>query len=307
MVNNVTLTYFFTDNTSQPDAVNVSTPAFTTACGYTSQLVIQPRTGSTALSYDYMLIKNICGGAGPVIIDTDGKVRWIGTAGVADHSATLFQNSVYLGHGSQLYRIELDGTFTILDDYSNIGVVDFHHNADFGKRGILLEIDTASQVEAIDIEVDGLGNLLKTWNLADIISAAMTAGGDDPSQFVQSAPNDWFHNNSVTYKRSDDSLIVSSRENFVIALDYTSNAIKWILGDTTKHWFQFPSLASYSLSLGANTLPPIGEHALSITKDDNLLLFDNGKNSNNHSPAGIDLNLQCATQVSNQHSGRPSD
>ena len=139
---------------------------------------------------------------------------------------------------------------------------------------------------AIDIEIDGLGNILKTWNLADIISAAMIAGGDDPSQFVQSAPTDWFHNNSVTYWRSDDSLIVSSRENFVIALDYTSGAIKWILGDTTKEWFQFPSLASYSLSLGANTLPPIGQHALSITNDDSLLLFDNGRSSNNHSPAG---------------------
>ena len=35
-------------------------------------------------------------------------------------------------------------------------------------------------------------------------------------------------------------------------------------------------------------LPPIGEHALSITKDDNLLLFDNGRSSVNHVPAGDD-------------------
>ena len=237
-----------------------------------------------------MLIKNICGGAGPVIIDTDGEVRWIGTAGVASHSVTLFQNSIYLGDDgdSTLYRIELDGTSALLNDFSNIGVIDFHHNADFGKRGIVFEVDTDSQEEAIDIEIDGLGNILKTWNLADIISAAMIAGGDDPSQFVQSAPTDWFHNNAVTYRRSDDSLIVSSRENFVIALDYTSGAIKWILGDTTKEWFQFPSLASYSLSLGANTLPPIGQHALSIPNDDSLLLFDNGRSSNNHSPPGED-------------------
>ena len=60
------------------------------------------------------------------------------------------------------------------------------------------------------MEVDFSGNLLKTWNLADIISAAMRAGGDDPSQFVfrrtPQSNNDWFHNNSVTYNRADDSV-----------------------------------------------------------------------------------------------------
>ena len=135
--------------------------------------------------------------------------------------------------------------------------------------------------------------------MADIISAAMTAGGDNPSQFVKpaSAPapsNDWFHNNAVAYKKSDDSLLVSSRENFVIALDYTTSAIKWILGDESKHWHQFPSLANYSLLIGANTLRPIGQHALSITNDDNLLLFDNGKSSLNHTPTGLDRTYSAA-------------
>ena len=72
------------------------------------------------------------------------------------------------------------------------------------------------------MEVDAGGNILRTWNLADIISAAMIAGGDDPHQFVYRAPIDWFHNNACAYRSSDNSLIVSSRENFVIALDYDS-------------------------------------------------------------------------------------
>ena len=65
------------------------------------------------------------------------------------------------------------------------------------------------------------------------------------------ADQDWFHNNSVTYRASDDSLIVSSRENFVIALDYASGAIKWILGDKTKAWFQYPSLSQFALTVPA--------------------------------------------------------
>src|SRR5207302_7121096 len=106
------------------------------------------------------------------------------------------------------------------------------------------------------------------------ISAVMIAGGDDPSQFVYPTPTDWFHNNAVTYNRADDSLIISGREDFVIAIDYETATIKWILGDETKKWFTFPSLAQYSLALAPGTLPPIGQHALSITYDQGLLLYD---------------------------------
>ena len=81
------------------------------------------------------------------------------------------------------------------------------------------------------------GRVLKTFNMADIISAAMRAGGDDPSVFVYPSPNDWFHNNGAVYNRADDSLIVSSRENFLICIDYETKAIKWILGDPSKKWY----------------------------------------------------------------------
>jgi hypothetical protein len=113
----------------------------------------------------------------------------------------------------------------------------------------------------------------------------MIAGGDDPSQFVSPEAPEWFHNNSTTYRASDNSVIVSSRENFVIALDYDTGAIKWILGDTTKRWYQFPSLRAFALTLGPDTLAPIGQHAVSMVGDD-LLLFDNGTASSFEFPPG---------------------
>lgn len=286
--NAVTLTYRFTNNSSQQVPVTMTTSPFSDdPCGYSNPTVIQARTNSTALSYDYILVRNACGSS-PIVLDTDGRPRWVGTAGFGDVPAAFFQNSIFLAHGTSFYRMELDGTFVVVRDFSSAGVSNFHHNIDFGKRGLVLDIDTPAQVEAVNIEVDVLGNILKTWNLADIVSAAMSAGGDTPSQFVQSSPNDWFHNNATTYRKSDDSILMSSRENFVIALDYASGAIKWILGDTTKKWGQFQSLRNFALSLGPNTLAPIGQHALSITKDNNLLLFDNGKSSVNQTPTGAD-------------------
>jgi len=60
----------------------------------------------------------------------------------------------------------------------------FIHNIDRGKVGIILDADTTTHLESVNIEVDASGNVLKTWNMANIINAAMIAGGDDPSQFV---------------------------------------------------------------------------------------------------------------------------
>jgi hypothetical protein len=117
--------------------------------------------------------------------------------------------------------------------------------------------------------------------------------------------------NATYYNRADDSVIVSSRENFVICIDYHTGAIKWILGDPTKKWYQFPSLRKFALTLAPGSLPPIGEHGVSVTYDQHLLLFDNGNPSNFQRPIGearnfssprkykLDLNTKIATEVWN--------
>lgn len=287
--NTITLTYNFLDGSSSQATTNFTSDGFTSACGFESPLRLQPRSDDTSLSYDYFLVRGGCS-VSPIIMDTDGEVRWtspLNTTFIIDSSSTFFENAIYVTRDSQLYRVDLDGTVTLLADYSALGVTNFHHNIDRGKTGLVLDADTTSFLESLNLEVDAAGNVLKTWNLADIISAAMVAGGDDPSQFVFPTPIDWFHNNAVTYKRSNDSMIVSSRENFIISLDHETDAIQWILGDETKKWFQFPSLAQFSLALAPDTLPPIGQHALSITLDNHLLLMDNGRNSLVQDPPGL--------------------
>jgi arylsulfate sulfotransferase len=291
--NTVALTYYFLDGSSKEDSTTIATAAFDDeGCGYNNPTVLQARTDSTALSYDYIFAKSGCGSYSPIILDSDGTVRWVSTMGIPGAltaSSHFFMNAVYeSGDGAPtLSRVDLDGTITMLGDYSADGVTNFHHNIDSGKTGILLEADTTALYESVIMEVDLSGTLLKTWNMADIISAAMIAGGDDPSQFVYPAPTDWFHNNAAAYDRADDSLIISSRENFVICLDYESGAIKWILGDHTKKWFTFPSLAQFALTMTPGSLPPIGQHATSITYDKDLLLFDDGFFSTFQQPPGV--------------------
>jgi len=112
----------------------------------------------------------------------------------------------------------------------------------------------------------------------------MSANGDDPAQFIRLGV-DWFHMNAAAYDPRDDSLIISSRESFVIKIDYQTGNLIWILGDPTKYWYTFPSLRSKSLTLAAGGLYPIGQHAVSVTSDGLLLLFNNGLGSFNQ-PAG---------------------
>jgi arylsulfate sulfotransferase len=273
--NTVTLTYHFYDGSSKQDSTTVATAAFDDPCGYDSPMVLQARTNSTALSYDYIMVKGACSKYSPAILDTDGAIRWVGPNLVQTYTSTFFDNAIYTAN-TGLTRVDLDGTITPLVSNSDLGVTYLHHNIDRGKTGIILDVDTADELETVNIEVDATGKIIKEWHLAQIISDAMIAGGDDPSQFVFPSPDDWFHNNAVAYNRADDSLVVSSREDFVICLDYETEAIKWILGDTTKLWYTFPSLAKYALTVTAGGLPPIGQHAPSITYDQGLLLFDNG-------------------------------
>ena len=108
---------------------------------------------------------------------------------------------------------------------------------------------------------------------------------------------------------------MSSRENFVICVDYSTNKIKWILGDPSKAWHDYPSLRRYALTLATGSQPPIGQHAVSISGD-NLLLFDDGANSFNQSPAGdnrdysacrkyrIDTRAMRATEIWNYTADR---
>jgi len=311
--NLVTLTYRFSDGSSSQANLTIGTAAYDDTCGYKNPLIVKPRTNSTSLSYDYIFISTGgCGNNAPVIIDTDGALRWVNPASTPNSlmaSSLFINNAVFETHGPTLSRVDLDGASTVLDDYSSLGVVNFHHNIDPGKTGMLMEADTTSYTESVVMEVDFSGTVLKTWNLANIISAAMRAGGDDPSQFVYPAPTDWFHNNAAYYNRGDDSLIVSSRENFVIGLDYNTGAIKWILGDPTKKWYQFPSLRHFALTLAPGSLPPIGQHAVSVTHDLDLLLHDNGFPSGFQHPIGdsrtyssprkyhLDLTAKVATEV----------
>lgn len=285
----------FADGSVHHEQVTMDTPAHTAADAfYGTPAIRTARTGAPLPGLDFIEIHNTL--TSPVIVDSDGNLRWV-AAGLNDSISTLFSaNGFFVGSpdGPVLYRLELDGALTSnllpTPTFSN-----FHHQLTMGKNGLLAEVDAVengvANIEAILVELSPTGQVLKQWNMAQIFRDAMLAKGDDPSNFVRDGI-DWFHMNSAIYSRADDALYVSSRENFVVKLDYETGRILWLLGDTGKHWYtSYPSLRALALRVvGGN--PPVGQHSLSLDADGKLLLFNNGTGSFNQpagTPAGMTI------------------
>ena len=282
--NGVTVSTAFQDKSKDDEQVTVATAVYAgPAAVYNTPEVRTARNAAAAPGFDYMLIKNNL--TAPAVLDTDGNLRWLGADLSTSASSYFSGDAFYMGSptSAQLLRYDFTGTYTTTP-LASTRYTAFHHDLAAGKQSLLAELDAIDggvpKLESIVVEIGTDGAILKEWDLGHIFRAVMTAAGDDPSNFVRDGA-DWFHMNSAIYVPADDSLLVSSRENFVVKLDYQTGKIKWLFGDTTKHWYvDYPSLRALALELTSGK-PPIGQHTLSIASNGELLLFNNGFGSQN--------------------------
>jgi hypothetical protein len=219
-------------------------------------------------------------------------VRWVVPAGGT--AASYFANGQFVtgsGTSASVTLLQLDGTQSALPTHLPQPVLfSFTHNIDPGPSGLLAEFN------GIDVLGDSIGDIvaeispfssqppIQTFDMAVILTAYMQNNGDNPSAFVRPGA-DWFHVNASTYDPSDNTVIISSRENFLIKVNYSTHDIVWILGDPTKYWYTFPSLRAKAITLDAGGDYPIGQHAVSITSEGYVMVFNDGLGSG-HQPPG---------------------
>ena len=295
--NQATFQLAFTDGSIQQLQYEIATTPYTDPTGvYANPTIIKPRTPGSTLGYSFFILKSLLGS--PVIVDTDGQIRWAGAEQVGSASV-FFGNGQFLS-GSQsspsVTSIQLDGIQSALPtDLPQPSLASFTHNIDPGPTGVLAEFngtdDLGDSVEDIVAEIAPFSAQppIQIFDMASILTSYMKNNGDDPSSFVRPGV-DWFHVNASTYDPSDDTVIVSSRENFLIKVNYSTHDIVWILGDPTKYWYSFPSLRAKALTLNAGGDYPIGQHAVSITSDGYIMVMNDGFESVNQpsgEPAGI--------------------
>lgn len=262
---------------------------------------------------DFMIIRTAPNAA--IIIDADGETRWA-VPKLDEKSMAMYYNGREFIVGSatspSMYQIGWDGVIST-SEISDARYSLSHHMLEKGKLGFF---NTVSYIDGDDdkpqsvmAEMTSTGDVIDAWDFDEILKKEILLHGEDPSFLVKNGV-DWFHMNSVIYDSSDDSIIASSRENFVIKIDYKTKKIKWILGNPNKDWFtNFPnSLQPLALHVTGN--PPIGQHTLSVSKDGrSLTLFNNGWGNQNLPDVGdsrdhsivsiykINAQLKTATEV----------
>lgn len=224
--------------------------------------------------------------------DINGDVRWYLDQKTAWDNARLknghllisterLMNTPYYMTG--LYEIDLLGK--IYNEYTVPG--GYHHDYfEMPNGNLLIASDnfaiTNNTVEDYLVEIEReSGKIIKQFNLKDALPTTST-GNENYSEA------DWFHNNSVWYDENSNTVILSGRhQDAVVALDYATGSLKWILGDKT-NWPE--EYAEYFFTpVGENFEWQWSQHAAMLTPEGNIFLFDNGNNksklSDSYTPA----------------------
>ncbi|MEQ8524293.1 aryl-sulfate sulfotransferase [Gracilimonas sp.] len=149
-------------------------------------------------------------------------------------------------------------------------------------------------VEDYIIEVDPNGNIVTEWDLAEVLDVNrtdLTDGGVD-----------WFHMNAIWYSESDNSLIISGRNQGVVKVNW-ENELQWILaphkgwGKAGRYEKTTETAPFLLTAVDQNGVPfsdavqqgtqehnafswTWGQHAPLILPNGNLFIFDNGFNRN---------------------------
>ena len=297
-LNQVELVINYVNGSSIKRVVNIQTGVFVDPNEIYDRFIIHKApvlsNPESIPSFSYFYLKSYW--EAPVVMDIDGQVRWF-NEGLRGVSSIYHDGKFVAGVNSSVIHYHFDGSIDIYE-LTNGGItgVDFHHNLDAGPVGILAELDGivngVTKIESYMVEMTPEGEIIKEWDFGEIFTAYMLDVGESQANidnFVRDGV-DWCHQNATTYNPADNSLIISCREDFIFKIDYETGALQWVLGDETKHWFvNYPSLRAIALQLTSGK-PPIGQHALSITDDGGILLFNNGTNSFRNpdgTPSGI--------------------
>lgn len=295
-------------------STSITTGVWGATTPWTSFTTRVARQQSVSLPYSFMLLKEWQDGTSPVIMDTDGNVRWVGTCGIGSQASALDRNNIYIGipGSATLYENQFDGTCSHVANYSaspyNVWNI-AHHNIDVTSKGMLIDVNATHAVESRILDVKTTGAVVKQFTLGNILSKYLRTHGDTPSGFVFTTTDvTWFHNNASTYWPAKNELVVSSRENFVIGINWTTDSIDWILGTESKRWYvDYPALRPLAITLTSNGLYPIGQHAVSIDTNGNLMLFDDGLQSSWQNPPGLTRSYSAASSYSinpSKHTGK---
>ena len=231
--------------------------------------------------------------------DKNGDIRWYSTR----YNSHIFQelkngNILYLSKESndgdsynrllemdyigKLYQVYTMSENAAISEQEGTSSTIVHHDAiELPSGNLLLTVNDGSQyIEDTMIEIDRkTGEIEKTIDLKNLFPEAVYSNYEPK----ENGDIDWFHQNSIVYDESDNSIIISGRhQDTVMKIDYETSEIVWILA-SHEDWSE--EYEQYLLTpQGSDFKWNAAQHADVILsdsdKDENtidILLYDNNK------------------------------
>lgn len=249
----------------------------------------------------------------PVIYDRNGDIRWFldlsgqhPNAGFVSPWEPVENGRLLTEVGDYIIEYDMLGReavkILIPPDHSSHHDVVKLDNGNYAiattkkNSQIMWEGQMRNTVEDFFIEIDASGNLVQEWDLRQNLDVYR----QDLLPSLSFGLVDWFHQNALIYDKSDDTYILSGRNQGIVKVD-RQNKVKWILAPH-KGWGRAgigangPELDSLLLTAvnssgtpydtsvqNGNALDagfdwPWGQHAPVLLPNGNLALFDNGVN-----------------------------
>ncbi len=214
------------------------------------------------------------------IIDTFGKIRWYLTLPFENNNIMIpLKNGNWLvPYKTNFKEIDLMGN---IFKTTNLQFT-YHHDVLQLPNNNLMYLGNSSLNNTIEDKIYTMdyltGSIIDSLNLYTIL---------DPTrpQLPQGPSNDWFHANSLTYNSTDNSILVSGRQqSAVVKIDLSTKQLKWILSDPT-YWS--PVLSPYLLTpTGLGFEQQWGQHSVVLKPNDSntLILFDDGNDRSYTNP-----------------------
>ena len=238
---------------------------------------------------DLMLLTSAVANSYTAAYDYNGDIRWYSNVPLGFSPDFLENGHLIIGsdrivsdpyYSISLYEMDLTGK--IYKEYYLPG--GYHHDLVELESGNLLVLsnDFDGTVEDIVVELDRTtGDIIKTWDIGDYIPMF-----EGPTEMWTA--DDWFHNNSIDYDVTTDSIILSGRhQDAVISIGYTSNVLNWILGDPD-NWEDSSFSDKFFTPVGENFEWQYAQHGAIVLPNGNIFLFDNGNNKSKDSATYVD-------------------
>lgn len=211
--------------------------------------------------------------------DQAGELRWYYNGEGSAFFGKLNNGNILISDASILSFSEVSMLGKVVKKYHVPN--GFHHEIVEMPNGNLLAASYSPPgrpFEDVVVEISrNSGQVVRSWDFKAILD-------QDRVPLPNAQPGDWLHINALYFDEVDNSMVISGRNQCVVAkIDYATSTLKWILSNPNKWKESFIPFLLKPVNSQGSFIDVVnmdfwsyGQHAIHRLPNGNLLLYDNG-------------------------------